>query len=56
MAVARHFNCEAACGFSIADSLADGQWKIGDIKRAEQGAMTLANSAIEFLNQNLRGR
>jgi uridine phosphorylase len=55
MAVAKHFSREAACGFSIADSLADGQWKIGDIKRAEQGAVVLINSAIEFLTKDLLG-
>jgi uridine phosphorylase len=52
MAVAKHFKREAVCGFSVADSLADGQWKIGDIKKAEQGAVMLANSAIEFLSRS----
>jgi purine-nucleoside phosphorylase len=55
MAVAKHFSCEAACGFSIADSLADGQWKIGHLKQAEQGAVVLTNSAIEALSKDLRG-
>lgn len=50
LSVAKHYGLSAACGFAVADSLANGQWQYGDMKMAESGLRTLLDTLLKALN------